>query len=105
MAWRRRKAIFNEMKPEDRIATIKNFVEGHRFLVGLKYRVLYEESTDTMTVDFKSISETQLWSFRGSLRSHDMDHIKVIYQKLEPMDQNRKTKRQNNKKSGGYNKN
>ncbi len=70
------------MKIEDRIAVIKNFVEGHRFLVGLQYRVVYDEGTDMVTVEFKTIPDHRLYSFRSSMNAHNMGHIKAHSDKV-----------------------
>ena len=84
------------MKAEDRIATIENFVIGHRFLVGLQYRVLFDEPTDSLTIEFKQMRKDQMWSLTASLKAHNMPHIKV--EAIKMLEADLKTKRRPKRK-------
>lgn len=91
------------MSPADRISIIKNFIIGHRNLVGLEYRVYFkEDATETPVVEFKRMREDQAWSLKASLRAHNMQHIELNVLKMDPAE--RKVKRKNHNQSGGYNK-
>lgn len=105
MAWPAKNRLEEAVKSEDRIAVIKNFVEGHRFLMGLQYRVVFDEPTDTLTIEFKQMREDQKWSLNASLRAHNMPHIKVTAQKIMPaeLQTKRRPKRKNNNGTGSIN--